>query len=250
MRIKKIAALIEARMGSTRLPGKVMKQAINKPLIHHLINRLKFTRKLDKIIVATTNNKKDDELCRYLKINNIKFYRGSENDVLGRLYNAAKLFKIKNILQITGDCPLIDPSIVTQVINTYNNNDFDFVSNANIRTFPIGMDISVFNFKSLKKANFLSKRSYYREHSTLYFRKNKKMFKTCNIMAPDNLHYPNLGLTLDEKKDYYLIKKIFTKFRRNQNSFTCEQIINYLKKNKKIFNINKKVTRKKLPIKI
>ena len=121
MRIKKIAALIEARMGSTRLPGKVMKQAINKPLIHHLINRLKFTRKLDKIIVATTNNKKDDELCRYLKINNIKFYRGSENDVLGRLYNAAKLFKIKNILQITGDCPLIDPSIVTQVINTYNN---------------------------------------------------------------------------------------------------------------------------------
>ena len=140
----KLGAIIEARMGSSRLPGKVMLNVNKKPLIHHLVNRLKETNSLQKIIVATTYNKKDDILCEYLKKNKIFFYRGSEEDVLGRIHSTAKKFNLKNILQITGDCPLVDPFIVSQVIETYKNNEFDFVSNANLRTYPIGMDVSIF----------------------------------------------------------------------------------------------------------
>ncbi len=245
-----LGAIIEARMGSFRLPGKVILKVNNKPLIIHLVNRLKNSKLLKKIIVATTLNKKDDILCKILKKNNILFYRGSENDVLGRIYFAAKKFKLKNILQITGDCPLVDPFIVSQVIKTYQNNNFDFVSNANIRTYPIGMDVSVFSFKNLQKCFYLAKQKYYREHTTLFFRKKTFLFSHCNLMAPANLHYPNLGLTLDEPNDYLLIKNIFNKFKGKESIFSCLDIIEYLKSNKNLLNINKKVKRKKLPVKI
>ncbi len=248
--MKNLGAIVEARMGSSRLPGKVILEANRKPLIIHLVNRLKQTKLLKKIIVATTINKKDDILCKILKKNKILFYRGSENDVLGRIYFTAKKFKLKNILQITGDCPLVDPFIVSQVIKTYENNNFDFVSNANIRTYPIGMDVSVFSFKNLQKCFHLAKQKYYREHTTLFFRKKKNLFSHCNLMAPINLHYPNLGLTLDETKDYLLIKNIFNKFKDKENVFSCLDIINYLKSNKSILNINNKIQRKKLPIKL
>jgi len=248
--MKKISAIIEARMSSTRLPGKIMKIANKKPMILHLVNRLKKVSSLYRIIIATTTNKNDDILCNYLKKKKILFYRGSEEDVLGRVYYTAKKFNVKNILQITGDCPLVDPNLTSQVINIYLNNNFDFVSNANIRTFPVGMDVSVFNFKSLKKAHFQSRQKYYREHSTLFFRKKKNIFKICNVMAPNNLHHPNLGLTLDEPKDYQLIKKIFYNFRKKEEDFTCLEIIDFLKQNKSIRNLNIKVKRKKLPIKI
>lgn len=243
-----LGAIIEARMGSSRLPGKVILEANNKPLIIHLVNRLKQSKLLKTIVVATTLNKKDDILCKILKKNKIFFFRGSENDVLGRIYLAAKKFKLKNILQVTGDCPLVDPFIVSQVIKTYQNNNFDFVSNANLRTYPIGMDLCVFSFKNLQKSSYLAKQKYYREHSTLFIRKKKNLFSHCNIMAPSNLHYPNLGLTLDENSDYLLIKNIFKRFKNKENTFSCLEIIDYLKKNKKLLNINKKVQRKKLPI--
>ena len=245
-----LGAIIEARMGSSRLPGKVILEANNKPLIIHLVNRLKQSKLLKTIIVATTQNKKDDILCKILKKNNVLFFRGSEDDVLGRIYLAAKKFKLKNILQVTGDCPLVDPFIVSQVIKTYESNNFDFVSNANLRTYPIGMDVSVFSFKGLQKCSHLAKQKYYREHTTLFFRKKKNLFSHCNLMAPNNLHYPNLGLTLDEGSDYFLIKNIFKKFKNKENSFSCLEIIDYLKRNKELININKKVKRKKLPIKI
>lgn len=245
-----LGAIIEARMGSSRLPGKVILEANNKPLIIHLINRLKQSKLLKTIIVATTKNEKDDILCKILKKNKILFFRGSEKDVLGRIYLAAKKFKLKNILQITGDCPLVDPFIVSQVIKTYQNNNFNFVSNANLRSYPIGMDVSIFSFKDLEKCYHLAKQKYYREHTTLFFRKKKNLFSHCNLMAPSNLNYPNLGLTLDENRDYLLIKKIFKKFKNKENSFSCLEIIDYLKRNKKLININKKVKRKKLPIKI
>ena len=151
-------AIIEARFGSTRLPGKVMLKVNNQPLIFQLIKRLKFVKNLDQIIVATTLNKKDDVICDFLKKNKIKFFRGSEDNVVDRVLNAAKKFKIKNIVQITGDCPLIDPYIVSQVIETFKSNNFDFVSNANIRTYPDGMDVSIFSTKNLNKLSKLTKK--------------------------------------------------------------------------------------------
>ncbi|MDA7810729.1 glycosyltransferase family protein [Candidatus Pelagibacter sp.] len=241
-------AIIEARLGSTRLPGKVMLKVNNQPLIFQLIKRLKFVKNIDQIIVATTLNKKDDVICDFLKKNKINFFRGSEDNVVDRVLKAAKKFKIKNIVQVTGDCPLIDPYIVSQVIETFKSNNFDFVSNANIRTYPDGMDVSIFSTKNLNKLSKLTKNKFDLEHVTLYFRRKKNIFSHCNIMAPLNLHYPKLGLTLDEKNDYHLIKVIFKKFRKFRKPFTCLQIIEFLKKNPHFLMINKKVKRNVLPL--
>jgi len=246
--MKKYGAIIEARMGSQRLPGKVMMKINGKPTILLLINRLKQVEDIKKIVVATTVNKKDDVLCNFLKINKIKFYRGSEEDVLQRVVNAASIYKIKNIVQVTGDCPLVDPSIVSQVIRTFDHNNFDYVTNSNIRTYPDGMDVAVFSAKNLKKISNTTKNSHDREHVTLYFRRKNNNFSICNIMAPYNLHYPDLGLTLDEIKDFILIKKIFKKFKKNQNTFSCLEVINFLKKNPELLKINRTVLRKSLPI--
>ena len=142
------AAIIQARIGSTRLPGKVMLEVNNQPLIYHLIKRLKFVKNLDSIIVATTTEKKDDIICDFLKKKKIKFFRGSENNVVDRFLKASKKYDIKNIVHVTADCPLIDPHIVSQVIETYKSNNFDYVSNSNIRTYPDGMDVAVFSKKN------------------------------------------------------------------------------------------------------
>jgi spore coat polysaccharide biosynthesis protein SpsF len=243
-------AIIEARMNSKRLPNKVMLKINKKPVIEHLVDRLRFVPSINEILVATTTNQKDDDLCNFLKKKKIKYYRGEEHNVLDRVTKAAEKYKIKNIVQITGDCPLIDPFIVSQVINIYNNNNFDFVSNGNIRTYPDGMDVSVFSKKKLIIANNLAKKKYYREHVTLFFRKKKNLFTQCNVMAPINLHYPKLGLTLDELNDFKLIDKIITNFSKSKKIFTCLDIINYLKKNPKILKINNKVKRKGVPIKL
>jgi len=248
MKIVNYGAIIEARMGSLRLPGKVMLEANNHPLIYQLIKRLKYINNLDQIIIATTSNKKDDLFCNYLKKKKIKFFRGSEDNVLERVLKTAQKFNVKNIVQITGDCPLIDPQIVSQVIATFKNNKFDFVSNANIRTYPDGMDVSVFSTKNLKKAYNLTKNKFDLEHVTLFFRRKKNIFSQCNIMAPINLHYPKLGLTLDEEKDYKLIKIIFKKFKKSRQPFTCLDIVNFLKENQYLLKINKNVARKSLPI--
>ncbi len=242
------AAIIQARIGSTRLPGKVMLEVNNQPLIYHLIKRLKFVKNLDSIIVATTTEKKDDIICDFLKKKKIKFFRGSENNVVDRFLKASKKYDIKNIVHVTADCPLIDPHIVSQVIETYKSNNFDYVSNSNIRTYPDGMDVAVFSKKNLQKLSKLTKNKYDLEHLTLFFRRKKKIFSHCNIMAPMNLHYPMLGLTLDEKKDYELIKIIFKKFHKYKEPFTCIDIINFLKKNSHLLKINRKVKRNLLPL--
>jgi len=245
----KLGAVIEARMNSTRLPGKVLLKINGKAVIHLMVNRLRKINKIHKIVVATTINKKDDELCNYLQKHKIEYFRGSENDVLGRVFETAKFYKFKNIFHATGDCPLIDPEISSQMINTFLNNKFTVLFNSNIPSYPIGMDASVFSFKSLKLANKLAKKEYYREHSTLFFRK-KSYFKKCNLFAPQNLNYPKLRLILDEKEDFKLISKIFKKFKKTEQTFSCLDIISYLNKNKNLLNINKKVKSTILPIKI
>jgi len=205
----KYTAIIEARMGSSRLPGKVM-MPINKiPMIILLIDRLKQVKYLDKIIVATTKNPNNDKLCGLLKKNRINFFRGSEEDVLNRVLECALKFKVQNIVQITGDCPLIDPEIVSQVIATHKNNKLDFVSNSTIRTYPDGMDVCVFSTKNLIKTSKLTKNKHDLEHVTLFMKRKKKLFNQLNIMAPQSLNLPKLGLTLDECNDYRLINIIF-----------------------------------------
>ena len=246
----KVSAIIEARMSSPIEPlEKVMMPICQIPSIHYLINRLKFVNELDDIIVATTTNKNDDILVKYLKKMNLKYFRGSEENVLDRVYKTAKHFHVKIIAQITGDCPIIDPRLISQAINTYLNNKADYVSNSTIRSYPDGMDVAIFSRNNvLAKVRLNTKNKNDLEHVTLYYKKNPKKFKLLNILAPYEHHLPKLGLTLDEYDDYKLICKIADKLHSKKKSFTLDDILNFLEKNKHIMKINKNVRRKKVKL--
>ncbi len=243
--MKYIDAIIEARMGSSRLPGKVMLKINKLPMIELLVDRLRQSKEIRKIIIATTIDKKDRVIVNWAKKKKIFYFRGREEDVMHRVWSAAKLHKVKNILNITGDCPLIDPQLISQFINVYKNNNCEYLNNCKIRSYPIGMDIQIYPTSTLKKSLIMTKDKRHREHVTLHILENPTIFKHLNIIAPPELFYPKLGLTLDEPNDYLLIKKIFQKFYHKKNNFTCLDIINFLNKNPKIKNINSKVKRKK-----
>lgn len=245
----KYGAIVEARMGSTRLPGKVLMKFNKIPAIRYLVERLKYVTELDDIIVATTINKKDDQLVKYLNKFNIKYFRGSEENVLQRVLNAAKKYDIQNIVQVTGDCPLIDPNIVSQTINVFKNNKSKYVSNSTIRTYPDGMDVAVFSTKDLQKVSKLTKNKDDLEHVTLYFKNNPNKFSQINLMAPSKHHIPELGLTLDEINDYKLINIIITKLHKSKKAFSLDEILSFLKTNKKYIKINKNVKRKVVKLK-
>ena len=242
--MSKISIIVEARMGSTRLPGKVMKKILNQPVLQLQIDRLKQVKLADEIIVATTKNKSDLRIVNLAKKNKIKYFQGDEDNVMKRVKNTAEKFKTEVIVSITGDCPLIDPAIIDQAIGLYKINNIDYVSNCHVRSFPDGMDVQVYSFKSLLKSYRMTTSKINREHVTLHIRKNPKVFRTIHFQANSEENWPDLGLTLDEEKDFILIKKIFQKFKKKRKVFSLTDILRLLRKNKSLLKINEKVKRK------
>ena len=246
----KFAAIIEARMTSKRLPGKILYKVGGKSFLWYLVKRLKKVKEIDKIILATTVNKSDDILVQFAKKNNISYFRGSELNVKKRVLDAAKKYKVENIVGITSDCPIIDINLISQVINTFKYNKVEFVSNCDHRSYPDGMDVAVYRRKCLEKSYKLTRSNYYREHVTLFIKHNKKIFNQINIVSPENVYWPSLGLTLDEYDDYVLLKKIIEYFKKKKNFyFKCDEVIELLKKKKKWLKINTNVKRKKIKFK-
>ena len=242
-KIKNTSCIIEARMTSSRLPGKVLMKVMGKPLLYYLIKRIQKSKFVNKVIIATTKNASDDILVSFAKKYNIGFYRGSEFDVMKRVIGAAKKYKVQNVVEITSDCPLIDSKIIDMFIINFFKNNVEYIHNAGVRSYPDGMDVNVFKLNSLIKAYNLTKSKKDREHVTYFFRKNKKIFKQINIISDENLYWPELGLTIDQKEDYVLIKKIYEYFGKKNIYFSCEDIINLLKKKKSWPKINSKVKR-------
>tara|TARA_B100001173_G_scaffold312296_1_gene332736 strand:+ start:9382 stop:10113 length:732 start_codon:yes stop_codon:yes gene_type:complete len=240
--MKKIAAIIEARMTSSRLPGKVLLESgINKPLLLCLIERIRKVKNIDQIIIATTTNSQDNKIVEFCKENKINFFRGSENDVMARVLNASLKFEVDIIIEITGDCPIIDPEIISLVLNTHLENQYDYTSNCNFRSFPDGMDVQVFSTKILSNSYKLVKTKLEKEHVTLEIRKSSKYSKI-NLVAPQNYFLPDLGLTLDEEGDYLLISSLFKHFKNND--FGLKQILDFLKEKNQLIELNKNVVRK------
>ena len=169
----KIVAVVQARMGSSRFPGKVMKKINNEPLIGLLLERLKISKKITNIVVATSKNQDNIPLIKYLKDNKYDFFQGSENDVLDRYAKAAKIFCADVILRITGDCPLIDPYMIDETIEIFLKEKIDYLSNTNPPSFPDGLDIEITNLHELNTANLASKDSYDREHVTPFIKRKK-----------------------------------------------------------------------------
>ena len=172
-----ITAIIQARYNSKRLRGKIFKKIKNKSVLETLIYRIKKSKKVDNIIIACSKNRLDNKIIQFCKKNKIDCFRGSENNVLDRYYCAAKKFKVKHILRITSDCPLIDPKLIDRLLNVYHAKKVDFVSNVHPPTFPNGMDIEIFNFKTLKKIKEEAYKKHDLEHVTSYIKKNNKFSK-------------------------------------------------------------------------
>ena len=229
----KVLAIIQARYLSTRFPGKVLEKINNRTILEILIKRLSKSRHISKIVIACSSNildKKIIELCTKIGID---YFVGSENNVLKRFYYAAKNFGAKNIVRITGDCPLIDSQIVDKVIENFFSKKVDYASNTNPPSFPDGFDVEIFKFSLLKKAYLNSKTDFEKEHVTPYFANSKK-FKKFNLFNPYDVS--NVRLTLDERVDLEVIKNVINYFNKNLY-FNLKSILNLHRKNKIIFFI-------------
>jgi len=209
----KIDCIIQARMNSTRLPGKVL-LSINDEftVLEHMINQLKFSKSINSIIIATTTLPDDDKIVDEAKKLNLKYFRGDSEDVLDRYYECAKKFNCKNIIRLTSDCPLIDPQIIDQMIRNYQLGDFDFYTNVLNRTFPVGTDVEIFSFNVLENMWTNADLPSEREHVTLFAKNNKSNFKIGTFQNSEDLKH--IRITLDRNEDLILIRKIISKLSK------------------------------------
>ena len=239
--IPKIVTIIQARMGSSRLPGKVLLPLADKPLILRMYERAAFSDYAGKIIVAITEDQDDDELFKLCKQNNIEIYRGSTLDLLDRHFQAAKIFGAETVIKIPSDCPLIDPKIIDKVILYYINNrdKYDFVSNLHPPSYPDGNDIEVMSFKALENTWINAKKDFEREHTTPYIWENLDKFRIGNVVWETGLDYSMTHrFTIDYKEDYEFIKKVYDELYRKNNRFGLNDILDLLKNKPEIKKIN------------
>ena len=241
---KRVVAIIEARMTSSRLPGKHMLPANGKPMIEHLINRIKQVLSLDEIVMATTVNETDEPLVALTKRLGIACFRGSEEDVMSRVIGAAESVNADIIVGITGDCVIIDPLLVEQTIQMFLNNKCAYVNNAAVSSYPGGMNTQVYELESLKKSALMTDDSLDHEHVTSHIFRNPDLFPPVYLVAPPDLHWPELKLELDEPADYELLKKIIEYFGDENPYFSCKDVIDFLKEKQEWVGINQDVCRK------
>ncbi|MDO8564872.1 MAG: GNAT family N-acetyltransferase [bacterium] len=238
-----IVAIIQARMGSTRLPGKVLMKAGGKTLLEHLVRRVKRARTLDAIVVATTENLEDDAIAALAKKLLVGVFRGSEHDVLDRYYRAAEQAKADTVVRLTGDCPLMDPQVIDRVVSLFKKNQrrYDYVSNVRPPTFPDGMDVEVFSFKVLQKMWREAELPSEREHVTAYIANHPELFAIGNVRAKKD--FSHLRLTVDTPADLTLISSIITAFAGRKNYPDAQDIVAFLKRHPNLIKSNQHIGR-------
>lgn len=235
----KIIAVIQARMGSTRLPNKVMKLVNGVPLIELLIKRLSESKYIDQIIVATSTDSKNAPLIQHVTSLGYSVFEGSENDVLSRYYHAVKDMQPDAIVRVTGDCPLVDPNVVDEIIETFKVKKVDYASNTLTPTYPDGIDVSIASFNALEKAYHEATSEYDREHIMPYIR-NPEKFNLANVEYAED--YSKERWTVDEPEDFEVIQNIFNHFHPRIN-FSWLEVLQLLKNKPHLFSANRKFMR-------
>ena len=233
-----IVAIVQARMGSSRFPGKVMARIGDTTLIELLLERLETSKTISEIIVASTTSDSDDILCEKVRKRNVKIFRGSERNVLERFYRAALLYKADVVVRITGDCPLVDPDVVDRVVEVFINSNADYVSNIFPPTFPDGFDVEVFSIEALTQSFSEAVTDFHREHVTPYMREGQ--FRTKNVT--NEIDHSELRLTVDEKIDLTVINEICNAFFPSRY-FNLQDIIHLLENRPDIVKLNSKMGR-------
>lgn len=244
----KFAATIQARMGSTRLPGKVLKDILGKPMLLWQIERLRESKYLEEIIVATTESKVDDQIVDFCQKNNVSCYRGSENNVIDRIASLLQKFNIINNVECFGDSPLVDPKIIDEYIEIFNKSggNYDYLSNCIKTSYPPGLEVIIYKSETLINLNdFLDKEDPLREHVGFNITRFPKKFNIKSMVAPIEYTMPDFYLEVDSNDDFILINEIFKHFANiNQLKFYLFDILNLLKKKPELKNINNKTHRR------
>ena len=237
---KRIIAITQARTGSTRLPRKVLLTINGQTLLQIHLDRVSKSKTIDEVIVATTDKDTDEPIMKVAQQLGYKCYRGSENDVLDRYYQAAKEANAEVVVRVTSDCPLVDPDLIDTIVNAHLVYGTDFTSNIVKRSFPDGMDVEVFSFEALEKAWKEASDIADREHVTYYLWKNsdlmgKDIFTAYNVMTDNGNDYSAIRLTLDYQEDFEVFEKTITQFGLSK---TWLDYVNFLEANPYIKAIN------------
>lgn len=237
----KTVAIVQARMNSTRLPGKVLMPLGESNAIQIIVDKCRAEPVVDEVVIATTINPRDDQLIDYCLNHDIEFYVGPEDDVLKRVYRAAACYDADIVVDITGDCPLIDLSDLSDWISVLNIDQSDYISNIIERTFPDGLDLQVYTFKALKQLYNLITEPEYTQHTGWNFTRFPERFKLINVSAHGDLKWPELRITLDTHADYDLISYLV-------DALGCDvspkRIVKHLKNNLDLLKINHDVKAK------
>lgn len=240
----KTVIIVQARMTSTRLPGKVLKQVLGKPLLEYQLERLRQVKLADEIVIATTTNHTDEpivELCNSLSF---PYFRGSEDDVLSRYYGGATAHQAELVVRVTSDCPLIDPQVIDMVIDYYLQNQFhyDYVSNGLERTYPRGMDTEVFSFSVLQEAFREATAQPDREHVTPFIYRHPERYALGHVFYSEDCSHHRW--TIDTPQDFELIQKIIEALYPNQPNFTLEDCLRLLQEQPEWYLINSHIEQK------
>lgn len=235
-----VLAVIQARCNSTRLPNKILYKINNAELLKFQIERVKKCKTINKLIVATSRNKKNLSLFNFCLKNRIQFFKGSENNVISRFFQIAKNEQAKIIVRLTADCPLVDPRDIDRIVKTIKKGHYDYVANTvppDTSSWPDGSDVEAFTFSALKKVMRTDLSQQEKEHVTFPFWKRKNFL--CHQITQTK-NYSNLRYTLDYIEDFYVLKKIFAHFKNKIEKVSTLKICNYLEKNPSVTKINSK----------
>ncbi len=235
-----VTAVIQARMTSTRLPGKVLMEVRGRPLLSYQIERLRYSRRINDIILATTTNQADDPIVALARKEKLKVFRGSENDVLDRYYQTARKFNLEHILRITADCPLTDVSICDRIIDTYARSGADYVRTGT--SFAEGFDCGLVRFETLAAAWQSAKLKSEREHVTLYVNNHPEKFE--KICVENETNDENYRFTVDEMKDFKVVKAIFENlYSIERPNFSAGDIKAFIDQHPGIYGLNADIIR-------
>jgi len=230
-----VVAIIQARMGSTRLPGKVMADVAGRPLIDHVVKRAQQAQRLDLVTVATSDRLTDDIVAHFCAERDVPYFRGSEEDVLDRYYQAARCFSADVIVRLTADCPLLDPEVIDRVVQFFQRDAYDYVSNNIERTYPVGLDTEIFQRSALERAWGDACLRSEREHVTPYICKYPNLFHLANVK-----HYSNLSKfrwTVDLPQDLEFVRRVYGYLGPNP-TFGMEEILRLLRSHPELQMIN------------
>lgn len=240
----RVVASIEARMGSSRLPGKMIADVNGQPALARLFSRLRLCKQLDDLILATTTSSGDDVLAQLAADNGIACYRGSEDDVLNRVVEAQRQAKSEIVVEINGDCILLDPEVVDMGVRTFLGNECDVVSNCSKWAYPQGVGVQVFKLSALEYVEKTIADAAVREHVSLYFYQHPELYRIIHLYPLERWHMPELRLQLDYQQDLDFINAVYERLEPVYgDDFGLEQVMELLKSEPALMQINRECSK-------